>query len=527
MNHIITQIRTATIATPKSVWTWLGLAAFTALSAGPLLLKPASPDVSTFDYVGWRAVEGDALYVDVIEQNWPGAMWLHTLSSLLFGNHLWSFRIIDLALLLLGCAALFQLASVGGRPATRYLVVLLYQLIYVSSNLWMTGQRDMLATHVMLAIALLALTRMRGGPVGLSVVVGAAMALVSLTRPTCLLFFPLIYGVDALTRGERRTLTHVARDVVIAGLAFTGVLGAIGAVGAHSGALAGWYTAAVLFNAMIYRQAAGLSDFVGAIDWFVLHYRWLVGFALVGLACWVRGGERRVLLLLLCLVMTGVVSTYVQGKGFGYHLAPAYPALTLFAAEAVGAAVAYAKGRSTRIAWGLAVCGYTVVLLGAAKKFYNEHGDALRFLNGRIDHDELRAQQDFGLGLSVADAQRAADYARVHTTPDQTVLPWNRAVVINYLAARRLPTPIATVGMLDLVRASFPSGQLWLRSFEKTLRDDPPALIFAYNERLPSEHERLWNAGDSLPATAMVRRALATRYKQVARFGTLDAYALK
>lgn len=528
MNPVVTaQVREQTVSPPRSVSIWLGLSAFTVLMLVPFLLKPPCPDVATFDYVGWLAGRGQTLYVDVIEQNWPGVIWLHTLSSLLFGNHLWSFRVVDFALLLVGCAGLFQLASVGASPATRYLVVPLYQLIYVSTDVWMTGQRDMLVSHVLLAVAALAVARMRGGPVGLPLLIGAAMAFASLTRPTSLLFLPLIYAVDALTCKDRRTLMRVGIDLLLSGLAYVTMLGSVALIGSFSGALQGWYQAAVVFNTMLYSQTAALSDLTMTMWTIAMHYHWLVMLAVVGLALWARRGERRVLLITLCLVLTGIVSTFVQGKGFGYHMAMVYAALSLFAAEAIGAALAYAKRQPTRLANGLAVLACGVALLGGTKKFLNEHADVMLYLTGRIDRERLNDMEDLGLGVSVGDALRAAEYARTHTTPEQTVLPWNRAVVINYLAERKLPTKLATVGVLDILRDSFAPGRVWMQSFEETLRADPPALIFTYNEYIRQEHDLLWKSDASLPATALVREALRSRYRRVARFGALDAYALQ
>ena len=58
-------------------------------------LFPPNPDQQLFDYIGWVASTGGRLYVDVVEQNWPGAMWLHTLAIELFGPTLWASRALD------------------------------------------------------------------------------------------------------------------------------------------------------------------------------------------------------------------------------------------------------------------------------------------------------------------------------------------------------------------------------------------------------------------------------------------------
>lgn len=527
MKTALTHIHDEAVPAPRAAWIWLGMSLFGLVLAGLFLLRPPCPDVATFDYVGWRMSRGETLYVEVIEQNFPGVIWLHALASSLFGNHLWSFRLIDCAVMLLGCWGMFRLAAIGGSPLTRYLVVLFYQLYYVTSDLWMAGQRDIVASNVMIVVSALAVVRMRGGASYLPVAIGVGMAFASLTRPTCVLFVPLIYLVDLLTRGDRRTIATIARDVVIAGLSFTAALAVVALIALPSGALRGWYQAAVVFNAMLYSQTATVLDFLGTLAWLAPPYWWLIALAVAGSVSWFRGGERQAFFIALTLGFTGLMSCFVQGKALGYHLAPLYLALVLFASEAIGGALAYAARERAMLPRALAAAVCLLALYGPGRRLASQHRPTFHYLLGHIDRERMNETGDLGLRVSLADIMRAVDYARAHTTAEQTILPWNRAVVINYLAERKLPTPLATIGMLDLLRDSFPQGRAWLATFERTLREHPPALVFTYNEQLPDEYESFWTPNAAHPASAMVRTALSDRYRRVARFGPLDAYALK
>ena len=128
---------------------------------------PPSPDQSVYDYVGWRLTEGDTLYTDVADQNWPGAMLLHALATALFGNHLWTFRLFDLlALLPLALAVLFLfLHRYYGRLAAL-LVLPVYLAMYVSADRWFSGQRDVIAAPLLIAAGMALLRRQEGGSRG-------------------------------------------------------------------------------------------------------------------------------------------------------------------------------------------------------------------------------------------------------------------------------------------------------------------------------------------------------------------------
>ena len=511
------------------VWAWASVAAFSCVVSALFLLRPSGPDLATFDYIGWRVTQGDTLYVDVIEQNFPGAMWLHTLSNLLFGPQLWAFRVLDLALLVIGCGGLYTLARVGGAPAARFIVIPLYQAIYVAFDVWLIGQRDMVATHLLLMLgALQAVHITTGAPRGVPVLLGVGMAMVCLTRPTYLLYLPLLYAVDLWQmRVNQRTPARILSDAAVAVGTLVLVLGLVALVGLRSGALAGWYQAAVLFNAMLYSQSATPMELAGTLWSLAYDYSWGVALALLGTVTWWRRGERCAWACAVSLALAGLVSMLVQGKGFGYHLGALFPAIALFAADFAATTLAQAQARPTRVQRGLAALVCMLVLAGTLKKAHRGLHAQLAYAFGRLEPAAYQAQLDVGLHVSLRDVLRAVAYTRAHTRPDQTVLTWNRAVIINYLAQRKLPTRVATVGMLDIEGPRFAPLEGWRDELERTLRAHPPALIFTYNAQLPQQHALLWGPGSPAGGTALVRAALAQRYRLAARFGALDVYALK
>lgn len=507
---------------------WIAWGVFT-LAFGLLYAnRPPSPDLATFDYVGWMlSSQGGTLYVDVIEQNWPGAIWLHTLSTSLFGNQLWSFRVLDYGLLCIGALSLFGLLKRAGRPLAGWLVMPVHQAMYVAANIWFIGQRDVVGAHLLLVAALAYLMRMQGGPRLWVLPLGVGTTFVTLIRPTYLLFPVLLLVADALlAKRNGRSLRTVFIDMLTAGAASLSLLALIGIWAADSGALSGWWSAAVLFNTQLYSHSASFGEVTATILSLRKVWHWYIAFAALGAVCWWKRGERNVLAILACFFVLALVSIYVQRKGFGYHIAGAWIVVfSALTAELMAWSIAWARQRRSLLALGtaLAICG--VVGAGLAKKAYGSLEPQLRYLAGTIDQRAMHEQVETGVdGMTVQDLVSAAQFAREQTRPDQTVLVWSRAIAICFLAQRQLPTPFATVGALEVLRPPFAPTEAWLSDFEQTLQHAPPALVFAPGPKVPEEHTRLFEDADAPRATRALRKALASRYAKVATFGSMDAY---
>ncbi len=505
---------------------WL---AYTAVLGFVYAHVPPCPDLAGFDYAGWVVSQGGTPYVDVIEQNWPGAIWMHTVSTLMFGNHLWSFRVLDYGLMCVGALALFALLRQGGRPSSAWIVVPLYQAMYVVTDLWVAGQRDIVAIHLLLPSIWAYVVRWKGGGRILAIPLGASTALCTLIRPTYLLFPVLVWVSDLLlARHNRRTFRVILADMTVAGLAAVAALGIIALSSVQSGALTGWYDAGVLFNAQLYsRTTSSLEVTRMILSELRVSWHWYAVFSLAGAALWWKRGERNVFAMVMALFILGLTSTYVQGKGFGYHLGAWMPVMAAFSAELIAAAVEelrkpWSRPRHARLAAALLVCA--IALLGSGKKMYGSLKPQVNYVLRRIDYATMAAQLSPGIdGMSIRDIIDAADFARTNALQGETVLVWNRAVVINFLAERKLPTPLATIGVLELLRPPFHRAEAWLSDFERGLRENPPSVIFAPSSS-EKDHHRLFLDPDAPRATLALRSALTGQYRKVASFGTLEAY---
>lgn len=122
-----------------------------AVSLSRSVFDPLGDDQALFQFITDRVIAGQKMYVDVWEQNLPGIVAIHWLSSKLFGQTAIAFRCFDacwqaltlLALILIGYRA--QKRWIGG-----ILAALLYALAYYGLGYMQTGQREDFAVLLLL-----------------------------------------------------------------------------------------------------------------------------------------------------------------------------------------------------------------------------------------------------------------------------------------------------------------------------------------------------------------------------------------
>src|SRR4029077_19903831 len=95
--------------------------------------------------------------------NMPGEALRHIIAMTIFGNHNWSYRMLHYLLLVgfTGAVALLTRRYYGGLYASLFFGF--YPIVYATSGYWMTGQRDLLATHGIVLGGLAYLRRVEGG----------------------------------------------------------------------------------------------------------------------------------------------------------------------------------------------------------------------------------------------------------------------------------------------------------------------------------------------------------------------------
>jgi hypothetical protein len=513
-----------------SRWFWLAAWVIYSVGLGALYIRlPANPDSAVFDYIGWMALKGSRLYIDVGEQNFPGQMWLQMASTALFGNHVWSFRLFDFVLTTVGAGALLALLLRAKARLAALAVVPLYQAMIANAGIWMSGQRDVTAALFLVAAGLAYVIhreRRRWGWLTLfSVLVVGAV----LIRPTYAVFAPLLLTGELLSAiGDRPRLRAAVLDALGAAAIALALAATVFFTFWRTGALAAWYDLAIRFNVEIYSQSATIGDVTRSLLSMWGSWHWYVVFASCGAAMWWRDDRDRAIgLTVAAVAVTAVVSGYVQRKGFGYHFAGLFPVLAFFAAYLIARSIEQVRARFTpmRVALAVIVCG--VALVGTAKKIWSGRRPQLEFYAGRLSERALLAGYEAGLpGFSDADALDAATYARNTTQPEDAVLTWSRAVQVNFLSERRSPTRFATVGMLSLAREPFSLARAWTQELSRTFQRCPPVLVLVPAPGKGGQTE-VWREPSPSGPTRVLRHALESQYVHERSFGTMDVYRLR
>ena len=78
--------------TPRQRLVLLGLSLFPLSCAFLYCFVPPNPDQMELNYAGWRMLQGERPYVDIMSCNWPGTLWMHMGAIAAFGNTLYAWR---------------------------------------------------------------------------------------------------------------------------------------------------------------------------------------------------------------------------------------------------------------------------------------------------------------------------------------------------------------------------------------------------------------------------------------------------
>jgi 4-amino-4-deoxy-L-arabinose transferase-like glycosyltransferase len=286
---------------------------------------PPSPDDTDIDYMGWMLLRGGVQYVDFIDMNWPGGVWLHALSTLLFGTNLMSWRILDFAIAIVAMILLYDLiARAYGRTAATWLAFI-YPAIYVTLGIWMAGQRDAVAGHGLIVAMAAHARAWERQQLRWQALAGLALGLSILVKPTIGFAGPLLvlHGIVWSIRGAgvMRALVHGA----IAGAsALLVLIGALGVQLLQGAPLEAVIEGGYLLNRLAHNIATveERNVFIGMRNVTLVILHWVTALAIAGCALLMidRGRSLANKTLLLVPIAAGVINYYVQLKYFEYHL---------------------------------------------------------------------------------------------------------------------------------------------------------------------------------------------------------------
>jgi hypothetical protein len=461
---------------------------------------PLCPDHFDYEYIAQVCLRGGSVYNDAGDLNFPGAVALHVLARLVFGDSIWSYRTLDFINLFLFCLIICYFIYRRQDRLAALIFLPLYQAMYVVAGTWMAGERDLLATHLVLASGFLFLRRIEGGPVAWLCGAGALVWLAMLMKPTYLGYLAILFCIDLSLRGRTgRGLATITHDHALLMLGVGALSAILACWGWSAGVLDDWFDMAILLNTQSYAKYSHSPMIVLATLARLLGRSWLwyTALALAGGILWWRSGDRPSLLVILGALAMVLGSALAQRKGFDYHFGGVLPVLGILSANCLArlarAATSGAPGR--RPLMGPALAAVTLgVLIGLGSKFSGQYRRQLLWHMNKISiYDYFGKEWRPLLGM--------AAMAQSRTSPGDTILGWDDAtMMIPAVAHRAMPVRFVPPQLITFARPPFRHARRWQDEWESALRSRPPRLII-----LP---RRAWDPWPDGPRAVEVLRAM-------------------
>jgi hypothetical protein len=485
---------------------------------------------------------GDVPYRDTIDMNWPGVWWLHAMATGIFGVRIWSWRAFDYLLFGVTCLFLCDLVRRASGVRASRICAVTSPVLYVTSGYWIAGQHDMSASQFLVA-ALWAHVRGHDAPAGrwhflVGVMLGAAM----LNKPTVGVMLPLL-ALHSLMLGAslRRVVATTAAATVGLLATLAAAAAAVVATGTTGREL---FEATIVFNAAA--QYAGLPEVLLrrprsiGIDFLVIHvWRWAdLALAAIVASVWLARSANRSAAgtALGVLWLTGVLSYFVQTRGFSYHLAPALLALIGLLPIALDLLIAprdrpkplpaplgsLLRYRLNHLVWpsrnkialGMLACALGVLLLNRLLASYGGLPRSLWSGNGSFHLERFKAND----GISVADAVALAVRVRQAPAPN-CFLMVGTGSAINYLSERPQPTRFYYFPMVAQSAPPLPMAANWRNLWATDLHSSK-----CFYAAIGRETVDRWSGGDG--EIASVLEDLLRQYDLVTRTGDNEGFSV-
>jgi hypothetical protein len=418
-------------------WTYAISAAWLVSGALYLTLPPTS-DQFDHEYIGWRILEGEVPYRDFIDENWPGAFWLHALAVLLFGNRLWAWHLLDFTLFGVGVWFLQDLLrrSVGSEASRA--AVILAPLFYVAMPQWFAGQHDVTASHLLLPALWFHVRAYTENRTFLQSGTGIFLGLAALAKPTAALLGPLLVAQALLLGlGWKKVLMHT---LLAAGSSVGVVLAGFGVVLAQGSSMQDLKDC--LWTSIVNARSVGGSSYLELTRYAgLIHLAWwhvLTLTAAVGAVLTLRP-ERRSLgsTSPITLWISGLASYAVQGRPTAYHLGSCLQALLQLDFIALGILWNVAPGLAgalyrRRLAWGFSA----LLLLGMGIKLVRNYGSLIpSAVHG--DYSRHLSRFEGAYELPVSSMLILARDCEQRVPPGESILTLDAVNGINFLSKRR------------------------------------------------------------------------------------------
>ncbi len=457
---------------------WLGLAFVLIVAALPTLLYPLTRDQGAYAYMADLIMNGGVPYRDAWDVKPPAIYLVYVAAFSLFGRSEFAVRVFELIHTFLTAGLVGVLCwEVVGRRSVAVAAAWLYAISYflfVHFYAVANPETFMAPLLVLMAYGLLRALREGGGVFVLLSGIAAGWAFWFKPTASVIVLGLVVWWVWEAWR-ERWSARKIAGGLF--SFALGGVLGLL-PIGLYL-LNHGGRDFVEIWQAYVggaYLEAPGLATGGGwAGQWAVIlrylrAWQSLVGITIVGSVAVLRcRAQARRWGVLFAFSAAALASVLIQGKLFEYHWIP-----VLAPAAILGAcSLLWLKD------WPRAgVVAITIaLLLGIGYDHVVDYRRLAALIAGRMSMAKYDAHFTIGKDFSREGTARAAEYLRLHTGADETVLIWGAEPLVNFLAERRSPTRFIFSYMLAGSGPVDTHQDDWRAQFLEEVQEARPAYI--------------------------------------------------
>ena len=304
-----------------------------------------------------------APYREILDYNLPGSYFADWLVVHTLGASALAWRVYDLSLLAISCAAMYRMVRRYDRFAGFYAAAG-FALFHARNGIAQAGQRDLAMAALILAGAAILLDRTGKSSVGASFFFGLCIGAAATIKPTAIFALPLVLLARLEKEETRDALGVRARPGRIVAAALAGML-----IAPMAALLWLHHTHSIAAFWMIESQLVPLHERLGYLGFWALFTRIFTaahgGVALLAIFLMLRCRDAQLDRLRVFLIVgmgAGFLSYFVQAKGYPYHRYLFVAFLFLFAALEFSHALRWPGYRRIVAAGGLVLLAVLGVL---------------------------------------------------------------------------------------------------------------------------------------------------------------------
>lgn len=489
---------------------------------------PASPDQLELDYLAGLVLDGGLPYVDFVDNNWPGGYLLHMVSTVFFGYSFHSWRLLDYLLMLFCLFFLCRLLFKAVGKSSALWAAFLYPGLYTTAeSFWFPGQRDAVVANLFWPVIWSHWHGWKTGRPQWQLFTGLLIAVATLIKPTAIIIWPLLllHGLWWSIHSHRSDFFYQAGAAVVAlfctlAVAFTTIL-------LRGTSITSLLDSIWFFN--FYPQGAGRAPLAillqKALSIHIISWHWITFVSLI-VAGWLFFVDRHVKiefkLLFACVYISGWASYFIQGRGFGYHLAIVYAGMLPFLFIGMGKLYNFLLKPVPMGYKLLPMLVLSIVLVGTVKKYDTQYAAVFPWLTGRMGTAEYYDNFSAGDGMSLGDVYRLLPKLKASIGRGETLLMIGTQSAANFVLNRRQPIRFYYLPIFTEARRPIDMVNRWNIAFRKEIDQDhsPMALVNrTFLENPPSSHNDM-----TVESLRLLKSHLAKHFVRIQEFNKVDLY---